>query len=146
MRRMDIEDFLRARIDDDEATARNVLSGYAPGRSASWSSPWSGGLDTGDTVTSIDNDGPIAHHVAAWDPARVLAEAKTKRRLIDLASEANGLDIQVENEFGVGRRDEETDPYCGDEILREMARPYAGHPDYNEAWRPRGCDASGVKQ
>jgi hypothetical protein len=65
----------------------------------------------------------------------LLAECEAKRRIIELAPDATGLDAQVDSEFRVGWRDTATEPYIGDVILRALALPYADHPDFRDEWR-----------
>ena len=67
--------------------------------------------------TRIDGD-----HIARWDPARVLAECEAKRRIIELC--------------GGWVPDRDVSPLAADYILGLLAVPYAGHPDYDEEWRP----------
>jgi hypothetical protein len=68
------------------------------------------------------------------NPARVLAECEAKRRIIDLAEEASGFDMAVDNDRRVGPRDMVEEPYIGDQILRALAQPYRDHPDWREEW------------
>lgn len=75
-------------------------------------------------------------HILSHDPASVLAECEAKRKVVESADEATGLDMQVDAEFRVGRRDVNAEPYLGDVILRHLAMPYADHPDYRPEWRP----------
>ena len=53
-------------------------------------------------------------HIARYDPARMLAECETKRRVIGLG---------------------EKDSYW-DDVLRLLALPYTAHPDYHQEWKP----------
>lgn len=150
---MTIVDFLLARIAEDEAAAREASP-----------SPWSypgiesvaGGTlyDATRRIADIfyehvnDHDGSIVRHllvpeadangrhIARHDPTRVLAECEAKRRIVESADEATGLDMQVDSEFRVGPRDKSTEPYLGDTILRALALPYAAHPEYRPEWRP----------
>jgi len=85
-------------------------------------------------VASIPNWRENAQHIARHDPARVLAEVDAKRRIIALADEASGLDMSVDNDRRVAPRDMAAEPYVGDLILRALALPYVGHPDYREEW------------
>lgn len=65
-----------------------------------------------------------------------LADIWAKRRILDeVVDEANGLDMQVDGEFRVGRRDETAEPYLGDVLLQLLALPYADRPGYREEWR-----------
>jgi uncharacterized protein DUF6221 len=136
-----IVEFLLARIAEDEAVAR-------VGDAASYPAPWSTeqvDLDTygvasrvvcdggsGDVVGDpIDDD--LAAHIARWDPARVLAECATKRRLITEHRPIDGM-------CGHCSQDEEQPAPVGwwvptpCETLLALAAIYADHPDYDPAW------------
>jgi len=107
---IDLSDFLLARIAEDEAAARAALA------------------------TPLDSFPPAG----SWDPVRVLAECDARRQLIDLAYEATGLDQTVDLERRVNARSDSGVRYLGDRILGALALPYAGHPDYQQEWRPQG--------
>lgn len=62
-----------------------------------------------------------SEHIAANDPARVLAEVATKRWLID----------EIIGELG-----DDAEQQMVQLRLQHMALPYAGRPGYDEAWRP----------
>lgn len=66
---------------------------------------------------------------------RVIDDCVAKRRIVELAEEATGLDMQVDSGFRVGRRDEKAEPYLGDVMLRALASVYDVHPDFDESWR-----------
>lgn len=113
---MDLVEFLRARLDDDE---RDALAA-SPG-------PWSPNAEA-DEVTAADGitvcDGfalsnnqlrATVRHIARHDPARVLAEVEAKRRII---------------------RDYEQDVFHSTDVLRILAAVFADHPNYNPMWRP----------
>src|SRR5690348_9322045 len=88
---MELTEFLRARLDEDEATAQAATAG-----------PWSV-ADRGDVmVTGSEDaygyphyvtcdfeglrasvDAEDADHIARWDPARVLAEVEARRRIVE---------------------------------------------------------------
>jgi hypothetical protein len=62
-------------------------------------------------------------HLAPDDPIRVLADCAGKQRIVEECDP------------------ERTDAAAGgsglaDRVLRELALPYADHPDYREEWRP----------
>lgn len=128
---MTLTEFLLARIAEDEEAARAASPG-------GWSYP---GIDSvaGGTLydktrrivdvvyeNPHDNDGRIVrrllvpeadangNHIARHDPARVLAECKAKRQLVD-GFDSWGSDAQW--------------------TLRTLALPYADHPDYRDEWR-----------
>ncbi len=62
-----------------------------------------------------------AMHIARWDPARVLAEVEAKRRIL---ADLIALDGDPVNGLVATR------------MIRQLAEPYAVHPDYREEWRP----------
>jgi hypothetical protein len=64
----------------------------------------------------------------------VLADLAAKRRLIELAEEATGLDMSVDLDRRVGPRDEVAEPMLGNLILRVLCLPFADHPDYQQEW------------
>jgi len=95
-----LSDFLLAQIAEDEAVAREA--------------------DAADIQT-------VPHeHVARWNPARVLAECESKRRIVVLHSDIDPCDAHDGATM-------ETVP-C--ETLRLLALPYADRPGWREEWRP----------
>lgn len=121
-----LADFLLARLDDDEAVAVN-----ASYRSSSWDAVFHGPIKWGDPmpdaevlaggkpILSVDPEYAGVNeleHVVSWDPARVVAECETKRRIIEWASDL---------EYG-GQEDD---------LLKLLALPYADHGDYREEWK-----------
>lgn len=152
---MDIVEFLRARLDEDEAAAKAARGDDGRiGHSFEVREDWGrwallcryGSLDVvdedGNQVT-FDQEGlsdsvaspAIGEHIARHDPARVLREVEAKRLIVKQAEEATGLDMQIDGEFRVGGRDEVAEPYCGDVILRALASVYADHEDFQSEWR-----------
>ena len=123
---MTLADFLLARITEDEAAAREASTGYAGRRH--WLAD-KGSLAIGDRtggVVAYEVDfAPARTHIARHDPARVLAECETKRRIVEeyvLACSAT---------------------YTGSEtpaaailepVARLLALPYADHPDHQQEW------------
>lgn len=110
---MKIEEFLNARIDEDEAAA---------------------GAAAGSSWVTVIIDRSTGEHIVLHDPTRVLREVAAKRAIIEAADEATGCDMQVDSEFRVGTRDESEEPYVGDVILRALASVYSDHPDYRTEW------------
>lgn len=104
---MTLIEFLRARLDEDEAAAREA--------------------DTGGRWRPGNADGPLwvnanMRHMARHDPARVLAEVEAKRFLL---------------EWGIAGIDRGgLSPVMGHNILAGLALPYADHPDYDPSWKP----------
>lgn len=118
----DLVTWLRAQLDEDKRVARQVMA--EPG-----------GFYI-EAETDDVNVMTIGAHVYRWTPKRVLAEVEAKRRILDLADDATSLDMSVDMDRRVGRRDETKEPYVGDEILRQLALPYDDRPGYREEWRP----------
>ncbi|WP_128977268.1 DUF6221 family protein [Streptomyces roseicoloratus] len=123
---MDLVEFLTARLDEDERTARGVLWDGS-GNELQWSLPFSATIQVGTELFTTD-DGAVAEHIARHDPARVLAEVDAKRRIL-----ADYERFVAERRRMMGGWDSypEVSP-----ILAALALPYADHPDYDEAWRP----------
>ncbi|MFD6113614.1 DUF6221 family protein [Streptomyces yangpuensis] len=127
--------FLRARLDEDEQTARNATPG-------GWSTRNLGRHDLSAVIQGAamlaQTDSPHGAadglHIARHDPARVLAEVDAKRRLLELCSpplvEVTGPGDGA-RQFVPG----EGKPW-GDDVMRLLALPYASHRDYREDWRP----------
>ena len=112
---MNLTEFLTARIEDDEAIARDFI----------------------EFRSRVDCFTPEAtDFVERFDPARVLTECEVKRRIVGLAAEATGIDMSLDDNVLSTDRDTITDPYLGDVILQALALPHADHPDYRDEWRP----------
>ncbi|TMR06465.1 hypothetical protein ETD83_04420 [Actinomadura soli] len=69
----------------------------------------------------------VALHMARHSPARVVAEVRLKRRLLELHSRMNGT--------GVCQACGEHVREGGCTTLRLLATPYADHPEYRANWR-----------
>lgn len=135
----DLVQFLLDRIAEDEAAARAAL-----GRR--WKTSDDEFLDIEDAehdhtgiVYSSSGGGVVnwqtAEHIARWDPARVLAECQTKRRII----EEHPLTIHTDKAAGVSFvLNAHICPGVSSPCmtLRLLTFPYAHHPDYREEWRP----------
>jgi hypothetical protein len=119
----DIATFLLARIQEDEADAWLAMKGFPSGE---WTHD--GGVyvehPTREVADWFYND--TAAHVARWDPARVLAESRSKSRII---GQCRAM-IATGERAGGG-----ADQYAHG-ILRLLASPYAEHAEYREEWRP----------
>ena len=135
-----ITDFLLARIAEDEAAVYRWDSDGPNG--AVVATLWTGEAPGYTTVAASSVEGvwvadgrevEARHAHILFDPARVLAECKAKREIVELAEEATGLDMTVDQDRLCGARDW---PYVGDLILAHLAAVYASHPDYDPAWAP----------
>jgi hypothetical protein len=125
----DLVQFLRDRLDEDEA----VAAAASPG-------PWRPSEEA-DEVLAVDGitvaDGfalsgrqlrATTEHIARHDPARVLSEIEAKRALIDACDRADTLAAYPDFEGGV---------YSGlHDALEYLALPYADHPQFKPEWRP----------
>ncbi|MFK8844659.1 DUF6221 family protein [Streptomyces sp. Ac-502] len=134
---MDLVQFLRDRLDEDEAPARaalgvNVLASMKRGKPAPrWVPSPDGEAGIWDTngiprvkfVWARERD-----HIIRHDPARVLAEVEAKRQAVDHYEQVRTL-----------TKDHEAYILAESAVLRQiqyMALPYADHPDYRQEWRP----------
>src|SRR5258706_16287437 len=113
---MDLAKFLNDRLDEDQAAAK---AAFGPGIALNWPA-----LPAAVDVF-IDRYGPL----------RAVREVEAKRKILHLAYEATGLDLQVDQEFRVGMRDEEAEPLIGDLIKRALAAVWSDHPDFDPAWK-----------
>jgi hypothetical protein len=112
-----ITEFISARLDEDEAVAREVQEKVAPnaeGRVDYWE-------DASGSAASIIWDVDYLQGGYTVTAARVLAEVEAKRRMMELHDHCD--------DWAYG------DPSTCPE-LRLLALPYADHPDYREEWRP----------
>lgn len=124
---MTITEFLLARIAEDEEVARSAID----------SSGWGSSPDGRWRLVEVPYEGewprnPDAEHVmwagSEWtihasrhSPARILRECAAKREIIERHSHCDDVS------YG----DASTCPE-----VSTLAAVYAGHPDYQEEWRP----------
>jgi hypothetical protein len=117
----DLVKFLRARLDEDEQTAREAGN-------RRWLVQdnmielWPEREDDGFMSWPTRAD---ARHAARHDPARVLAEVEAKRRIIAEHHPVDPCDAH----------DASFDTIPCDTLLA-LASVYAEHPDYREEWKP----------
>ena len=106
---IDLADFLRARLNEDEETA---------GRCCYTDQP---------RIGLVDYRG--AHYIGL-SSARVLAEVRAKRQIVRLhAACATGMGCCDDGDRGGPEG-------SGCTTLAYLAIPYAAHPDYRAEWRP----------
>ena len=122
----DIVEFLRARLDEDEATARAV-------------EPLGHNFDMGGNrqdekiaavrISYASEDGyprsrgdrNATEHLQRHDPARVLREVEAKRHLLECAED----DLDAGGAEG----------NWAEIVIETLAAVYADHPDYRDEWR-----------
>lgn len=124
----DLAAFLRARLDEDERTARHAFGGHNDD-GPEWTEVSSGALSTGSELHGI-GDSAITRHMERWDPARVLADVDAKRRIIAEHP------WRREPDWPSGRQCRQcaTEHPC--QTLRLLALPYAAHPGYRPESAP----------
>ena len=146
---MALVEFLRARLDEDEEAARAAAAANPGAAATHWVAEQvdhrsSTGLrGKGWAVVPERVKGVViaispseirplcVTHIARHDPARVLAEAEAKRRLLHSHYDYTGVCPRC---FDWQNRPTEREPFpC--EVVRLLALPYAAHPDYRDQWR-----------
>jgi len=125
---MTIVEFLEARIGEDEALAYEAKSWAAVGQ-VDWIGQPGDGL-----APRLGAGGP---HITAWSPARVLAECKAKRAIIEQAQNATEAEKEYDDYEWQGTVSR-SEPWTGDAIVYALAAVYADHPDYDPAWISHG--------
>lgn len=130
---MTIEEFIAARLDEDEAAAcaatRSASGADWHYGSAEYAQPGQGWVhNAGGVVLTFDREGegavaePVGIHIARHDPARVLRQVAALRRLVALHRR------RIEQGWG----------YHSDEIvsadLGPVAAIWSGHPDFQPEW------------
>jgi hypothetical protein len=138
--------WLRAQVDEDERVARDALEerwAYSPPLVSYDVVPDDDGHFEmgGEEVETLGFAPEDLTHIARQDPARTLAEVKTKRLIIE------AVERYLDPHPGVPC-DHAGDPYGPCELhaaakgrvdpyaLRLLALSYAGQPGYREEWRP----------
>lgn len=147
MTAVDLVDFVRQRLDEDEQTARAATPG-----------PWAWTPETdvwdqnGPTLIREGTDAADAElvevaagwghdawgihvsdadkaHIARHDPARVLRDIEARRSIVDQYAEVAANDVDdVEYAHGWAN--------ALGLAVRHLATVYADHRDYREEWRP----------
>lgn len=144
----DLIAFLRARLHEDEELARQAEQvGGAPSWDRTADVLLLPGLQTrrrlADRGVPDALQGAVEAHAARHDPARVLAEVDAQRRIVELhepvtlragGGAAYFDTTQVCRSCEPPKQFPETAYPCA--TIRLLALPFAGHPDYRNAWRP----------
>lgn len=149
----DLVAFLRARLDEDERTARWALDAEFPtcGR---WDArgPYGDSDRFGNIMSEmhaqiVEEDllWPHANHIARHDPARVLAEVDAKRRILEQYEASLEQSKKFRQRAASG---DETDAQKLQrstesirvlvllKVVKTLALPYADHADYDADYRP----------
>lgn len=117
----DLVVFLRERLAEDEQVARKATARQTGGETWTYDGT---GVQAGSGLTVAQRQVPVlAEHIARHDPARVLAEIETKRRMIDECERTVDYDSRGMMSMA-------------EDFLRLLALPYAEHPEHREEWRP----------
>lgn len=121
-----LAEFLLARIAEDEAAARAGFSSQADPENG-----WGyGGYGSPTALTphvGIIHEAVQAAHIIRWQPARVLADCKAKRQIVERFARA-------ESERWTRGYVHGTAASLKD-VLCDLALPYASHPDFRPEWR-----------
>lgn len=124
---MDLIEFLRARLDEDERAALGA-KGDTPGI-------WETKSDPATWIVLYDASGKLTmgqeRHIARHDPARVLREVEAHRRIVD-EYEASVRRVGVCMSGSLRR------------VVMALATVYDDHADYCEEWRPAAPEAGGT--
>lgn len=138
---MTLVEFLNARLDDDEQTARDATCHGRWG----WHIPNETTVLVFDDQTRADvahafRGEPDAEHIARHDPARVLREVEAKRQIIATHVTFGGFQDEEETDHGHGCQEcgwnaEYSDRGGWCTTLRLLALPYTDHPEFKEEWR-----------
>lgn len=142
--------WLHKQLDEEEQLAINGARFHGDRRPQD--SDWSAAPDV--YVTSKRTGSAIGHfqwanaakHAARHDPARVLREIEAKRQILALVVPAiEGMESQIEGEWGVPEfhngpdgtpvRVREPYPSVAQDLVRYVAAPFAGLPDFPEVLR-----------
>jgi hypothetical protein len=138
----DLVAFLRARLDEDEQTARAAVPGpwsetgrdsVGEGMVHSDTTGWS---VVGSVKTGYGPNAPYANvslnaaHIARHDPARVLRDVEARRVIVNQYAEVEANDTDDAYEYADGWAN------ALGLAVRQLAAVYADHPSYREEWRP----------
>ena len=130
----DLVDFLRARLDEDEATARAAARNYdsETGR-AEWTVDGLAIVAADGhcvAVTELADDEDDRAHIARWDPKHVLLEVATKRRVLrTIDAGGRWRALRTRRQMNAYRE-------WAEHVLHLLALPYTNHPKYQSEWAP----------
>ncbi|MFE8961733.1 DUF6221 family protein [Streptomyces iakyrus] len=130
--------FLRARLDEDEALAREAPPGpWHIGNAVDPTQPCHVHTFPGARLVGDGLNWLVAEHIARQHPARILAEVEVKRGLLDEHHNVNDGDcaVCVDGQWGYPTHGGSSPQHYPCRTLRLLALPYADHPDYRAEWR-----------
>lgn len=118
--------FLRARLEEQHAALLRYRDGH-DGPCRNYLGQQAEGYDENDSChLHIE----VAEATPYRDVAFGLAEVAAKRRLLDVTlPDLEQADRCIAGEWG-------SDDDLAGQLLRALAEPFAGHPEYQEGWRP----------
>lgn len=152
-----IVEFLRARLDEDEAIAeacRSDFGPYGPHGAVAWELHDNGNVWWPDTNSMVatgqwgDLEDEVGKHIARFDPARALREVAAMRWVL---GEHNVYSVaRAEDPLAKYHQSDRACVGCGSDrqedwlvedindcpILRALATIYFDHPDYRQEWTP----------
>lgn len=159
----DIVEFLKARLDEDEAIAKNAVAGFPDddrfeGDLSSWHADDSGygsasigaggvqrdngfsGIGTFGSCLVVYDEGlptiEAATHMVRHDPARVLREVAAKRAIIaDMEKADRVAEMEAESEHSEESWEWEARSSTLTDALKHLATAYSDHPDYRREWK-----------
>jgi len=147
-----IADFIMARIDEDEEMAMDGAGWDASGRERSsgrWKRDGLNSVRDNEGRLIIYGDGPApgdaeVAHIARHDPARVLAQCKAHRAIVELHwvcrvsiwwPEVEAIEVEVCVMCSGGEYDPDEDVKWPCPTLRALAAIWSDHDDYRrEEW------------
>ncbi|WP_141746624.1 DUF6221 family protein [Streptomyces sp. LUP30] len=132
-------EFLRARLDEDEALAREAPPGpWYIGNAVDPTQPCSVHTFPGVRLVADGLNWLVAEHIARQNPSRVLADVAAKRAIVDEHPDVNDGDcgICVTGRWGYPTHGGSSPQRHPCRTLRLLAAPFAAHPDYDERWKP----------
>lgn len=127
-----LTEFLTARLDSDEAYARNAFRPHGdegPKNGPEWREIWSGTVECGPGGEHIATfDSQLSRHIERHDPAQVLREAQAKRAI--LAAHADYA--RTDPHDCIKRAYYERETWCW--VIQQLAAAYSNHKDFREEW------------
>lgn len=129
----DLVAFLRARLHEDEQSAKAAATRESGGASWSLIGDHESEVQAGSGLRVARRTPPVlARHIARHDPARVLRNVAVNRELVAMYEKALRDAESAEDLIRVPAR---MALLALRPVLPQLASVYADHPDYREEWR-----------